>query len=59
MRNLGLGATQIELDGWLSSPQPQKSTGKGSQGLRDCEAEKGRIPSVGCVGVLEARLALV
>ena len=46
LRNLGLGATQIELDCWLSSPQPQKSTGKGSQGPRDCEAEKGLIPSV-------------
>ena len=58
--NLGFGATQIELDGWLSSPQPQKSTSKGSQGLRDCEVEKGlnswcRV----CVGVLEVRLALV
>ena len=49
--NLGLGATQRELDGWLSSPQPRKSTGKGSQGLRDCEAEKGLIPGVGCVWV--------
>ena len=51
LRNLGLGATQRELDGWLSSPQPQKSTSKGSQGLRDCEAEKGLIPGVGFVWV--------
>ena len=29
----------------------QKSTSKGSQGLRDYEAEKGLIPSVGCVWV--------
>ena len=36
----------------------QKSTGKGSQGLRDCEAENGLIPDVGCVNVLEVRLAL-
>ena len=37
---------------WLdSSPQPQKITGKGSQGLRDYEADKGLIPGVGCVWV--------
>ena len=54
-----LGATQTELDYWLSSPQPLKSIGKGSQGLRDCEAEKGLILGVGCVDVLEVRLALV
>ena len=53
------GATQIGLDCWLSSPQPLKSIGKGSQGPRDCEAEKGLTPSVGCVDVLEVRLALV
>ena len=48
----GFGSlTQRELDGWLSSPQPQKSTGKGSQGLRDYEAEKGLIPGVRCVWV--------
>ena len=41
------------------SPQPLKSIGKGSQGLRDCEAEKGLIPDVGHVDVLEVRLALV
>ena len=51
LRNLGLGVTQRELDGWIPSPQPWKSTGKGSQGLRDCEAEKGLIPGVGCVWV--------
>ena len=49
LRNLGLGATHTELDGWISSPQPRKSTGKGSQGLRDYEAEKGLIPGVRCV----------
>ena len=59
MRNLVLGATQIEEGCWLSSPQPLKSIGKGSQGLRDYKAEKGLIPSVGCVDVLEVRLALV
>ena len=53
------GATQIELECWLSSPQPLKSIGKGSKGLRDCEAEKGLIPIDGCVDVLEVRLALV
>ena len=53
------GATQTELDYWLSSPQPLKSIEKGSQGLRDCEVEKGLIPVVGCVDVLEFRLALV
>ena len=52
LRNLGLGATQRDLDGWISSQQPQKSTGKGSQGLRDCEVEKGLITSVKCVWVL-------
>ena len=51
------GATQIELDCWLSAPQPLKSIGKGSQGLRDCEAEKGLIPSVGCVDTLEVRVS--
>ena len=30
---------------------------KGSQGLRDCEAEKGLIPGVGCVYVLEIRIS--
>ena len=50
---LVFGATQTELDCWLSSPQPLKSIGKGSQGLRDCEAEKGLIPVHGCVDVLD------
>ena len=59
MRNLVLGATQTELDCWLASLQPLKSIGKGSQGLRDCEAEKGLIFGVGCVDVLEFRLAPV
>ena len=59
LRNLVFGATQTELDCWLSSPQPLKSIGKGSQGLRDCEAEKGLIPVDGCVDVLEVRLTLV
>ena len=53
------GATQTELDYWISSPQPLKSIGKGSQGLRDYEAEKVLIPVDGCVDVLEVRLALV
>ena len=53
------GATQTELDCWLSSPQPLKSIKKGSQGLRDYEAEKGLSPGVGCVDVLEVRLTLV
>ena len=63
------GATQTELDGWLSSPQPWKSIGKGIQGLRDCEIEKGLIPGVryvcGClrgwasssVGVLSSSIS--
>ena len=59
LRKLVFGATQIELEYWLSSPQPLNSIGKGSQGLRDCEAEKGLIPSVGCVDVLKVRLTLV
>ena len=49
LRKLVFGATQTELGYWVSSPQPLKSIGKGSQGLRDCEAEKGLIPGVGCV----------
>ena len=53
LRKLVFGATQTELDCWLSSPQPLKSIGKGSQGLRDCEAEKGLIPIDGCVDVFE------
>ena len=53
------GATQIELDYWLSSPQPLKSIGKGSQGLRYCEVEKGLIPIDVCVDVLEVWLNLV
>ena len=59
--NMGcLGATQTELEGWLSFPQPQSSTGKGGQGLRDCVAEKGLISWCWvCVDVLEVRLALV
>ena len=59
--NLGcLGATQTELEGWLSSPQPQSSTGKGGQGLRDCVAETGLISWCWvCVGVLEVRLVFV
>ena len=59
LRKLVFGATQTELDCWLSSPQPLKSIGKGSQGLRDREAEKGLMPGVGCVDVLEVRLTLV
>ena len=59
MRKLVFGATQTELDYWISSPQPLKSIGKGSQGPRDCEAVKGLIPGVGCVDVLEVKLALV
>ena len=53
------GATQTELDCWLSSPQPLNSIGKGIQGLRDYEVEKGLIPSVGHVDVLEFRLTLM
>ena len=59
LRELVLGATQTDLDYWLSSPQPLKSIGKGSQGLRDCEAKKGLIPGVRCVDVLKVRLNLV
>ena len=59
MIKLVFGATQTELDSWLSSPQPLKSIGKGSQGLRDYEAEKGRIPGVGCMDALEVSLTLV
>ena len=59
LRKLVFGATQIELNCWLSSPQPLKSIGKGSQFLRDCEVEKGLIPSVECVDVLEVGLNLV
>ena len=59
LRKLVFGATQAKLDCRLSSPQPLKSIGKGSQGLRDCEVEKGLIPGVGCVDFLEVRLAPV
>ena len=59
LRKMVFGATQIDLYYWLSSPQPLKSIGKGSQGLRDCEVEKGLIHVDGCVDVLEVRLALV
>ena len=59
LRKLVFGATQIELDFWISYPQPLKSIVKGSKGLRDCEVEKGLIPGVGCVDVLEFRLTLV
>ena len=52
----GVGATEIEEGCWISSPQPLESIGKGSLGLRDYEVEKGLIPSVGCVDVLEFRL---
>ena len=57
LRKLVFGATQTELYYWLSSPQPLKDIGKGSQGLRDYESEKGRIPIVGCVDVLEVRVS--
>ena len=56
---LVFGATKPELDCWLSSPQPLKSIGKGSQGPRDCEAGKGMILVDGCVDVLEVTLAMV
>ena len=52
------GSTQIELNCWIYSPQPLKSIGKGSQDLRDCEAEKGLIPGVGCVDALKVRVNL-
>ena len=58
LEKLVFGATQTKLDYWISSPQPLKNIGKGSQGLRDCEAEKGLIPGVGCVDSLEVRLAM-
>ena len=58
LRKLVFGANQIELDYWISSPQPLKGIGKGSQGMSDCEAEKGLIPIDACVDVLEVRLAL-
>ena len=56
LRKLVFGATHTELDCWISSPHPLKSIGKGSQGLRDCEAEKGMIPGVRCVDVLEVKV---
>ena len=59
LRKLVFGATQIELDCWLSSPQPLKSIGKGTQGLRDSEAKKGLILGIECVDVLEFKLTLV
>ena len=43
----------------LSSPQPSKRIGNGSQGPRDYEVEKGLNPGVGFVDVLEVRIALV
>ena len=59
MRKLVFGATQTDLDYWISSPHPLKSIGKGGLGLRDYEAEKGMIPGVKCVDVLKVRLTLV
>ena len=59
LRKLVFGATQTELDCWISSPQPLKSIGKGIQGLRDYEVEERLIPSVGCVDVLKVRITLV
>ena len=59
MRKLVFGATQTDLDYWISSPQPLKSIGKESQGMRGYEVEKGLIPGVGCVDVLEIKLTLV
>ena len=59
LRKLVFGATQVDLYCWLSSPQPLKSIGKGSKGLRDCEVEKGLIPGVGCEDILEFSLILV
>ena len=54
--SVGSHSDRIRL---LALPPPLKSIGKGSQGLRDCEAEKGMIAGVGCVDVLEVRLALM
>ena len=59
LRKLVFGATQRDLYYCISSPQPLKSIGKGSQCLRDCEAKKGMISIDGCVDVLEVRLNLV
>ena len=57
LEKLVFGATQTERDCWPSSPPPLKSIGKGSQVLRDYEAEKGLILCVGCVDVLEVRVS--
>ena len=59
LRKLVFGSTQTKLECCLSSPQPLKSIEKGSQSLRDYEAEKGLIPGVMCVDVLKVRLNLV
>ena len=57
LEKLVFGATQTERDCWISSPQHLRNIGKGIQGLRDCEIEKGLIPGVGCVDVLEVRVS--
>ena len=60
LKNLvGLGTTQIELEGWISSPQPLNSTGREVR-ARGTVAEKGLISLRWvCVDVLESRLVLV
>ena len=54
-----LETTQIELEGWLSSPQPLNSTeGKsGPEGL--CSREGNDSLCWVCVGVLEVRIVLL
>ena len=59
LRKIVFGATQIDLDCCLSSPQPLKSIENRSKGLRDREAEKRLILVHRCADVIEVRLTLV
>ena len=59
LEKIGVWSHSDRVRLWLSSPQPLKSIGKGSQGLRDCVEEEGLIPIDGCVDVLYIWLTLV
>ena len=59
MTNLVFGSHSDRIRLLAFFPTTLEEYWKGNQGLRDCEAEKGLIPGVGCVDVLEVRLVPV
>ena len=53
------GTSQTDLEGWFSFWHTLNRTRKGRNSQRDCVAEKGMLPGVGYIDVLEARIDLV